>query len=205
MEASWSSDSRFLAFVRDRTARVRIINASTMAVVQEFDNAPADTDAAWSADGRWLAVSDTLSVGLYEANSVATGLLPLKQHRIEKPAFGIAFSPDSTHLAIANEAGTAVVRTADWKEVWFQPGLSYDVSWSQDGAWVLSGFRRFAASNGRLLNALTGETSRITLGPVGDGARLATISWSLLRVWDGTNGSLVSEFPHGPRDTTQLL
>lgn len=205
LEGSWSSDSQFLALTRDRSARVRIVNASTMAVVQEFDNSTADTDAAWSADGRWLAVSDTTSVGLYEANDVATGLLPLRQHRIERPAFGVAFSPDSTHLAIANEAGTAVVRTADWKEVWFQPGLSYDVSWSQDGAWVLSGFRRFAASDGRLLNALTGETSRITLGPVGDGSQLATISRSLLRVWDGVNGSLVSEFPQEPHDTTQLL
>ncbi len=203
LEAAWTSDSRHLAVVRDRNSIVRIIESQTMSVVQEFTNSGSDRDAAWSADGRWLAVADTLTTGLYDARAILGGQLPTRLHQISKGTHALDFSPDSTHLAITSSGHASIFRTSDWKEVWSVPIGAEDIHWSPDGQCIICGNRRYSASDGKLLTAVPGF-SRTILGPSNDGAKLATVSENGLRIWNSDDGTLMNDFPQLRIGSSQL-
>lgn len=203
LEAAWTSDSHHLAVVRDRNSIVRIIDAQTMNVIQEFVNSGGDTDAAWSADGHWLAIADHFTTSIYDAKAILGGQVPTRLHQMTKGAKGIEFSPDSTHLAIAHDGHTSIFQTSDWKEVWTVPIGGLDVHWSPDGQCVVCGNRRYSASDGKLLNTVP-AFSRTILGPSKDGGKLATVSENSLRIWNGDDGVLLNDFPQLKVGSSQL-
>ena len=69
IDAAWSSDSRQLCVVNDGQNKVRIVDASTLKVTNEFPHAFGQTDADWSADGHWVAVAGNGSLGIFDADT----------------------------------------------------------------------------------------------------------------------------------------
>ena len=131
-----------------------------------------------------------------------------RRHTLLKNAYGLAFSPDSSRLAISEPAGTTVFDTSNWSEIWHQPanpGDAGQVSWHKDGTWFVSGIFRYDALTGQRLNALPPAIPRTIAGPVPDGPRVATVSSNLLRIWNGDDGRLLNEFREPRHASMQLL
>jgi len=202
-EASWSSDGNRIALTRDRSAKVRIVDPAKMNVIAEFENSGADTDAAWSSDSRWLAVSDQYAVGIYDARTISQGQTTGRKQQLRSGARGIEFSPDSTLLATAHDDGTRLFRTSDWTELWHVQGNSPDVHWSKDGKWLVSGVQVLNVSDGKPVAVMPARLPRTIVGPSQDGSKVATAGYHL-RIWNGDDGSLITDL--GPvRPATQQL
>ncbi|MDA1230463.1 MAG: hypothetical protein O2856_06785 [Planctomycetota bacterium] len=198
MKAAWSSDSRRICLVNEGESYVLIIDAASMAISQEIPHPPMDRGADWSADGRWLAVTAVGNTVIYDANTLAERLT------LQGNGAGVAFSPDSTKLAIAHDGETAVYNTSDWAVIWRQPGHTLNVSWSMDGQWLMSRMNRYDAATGKLLGTAPQVLSRSIASPTVDGSRIATISDRALQIWNGDDGSRIHEFLD-PRHSNQQL
>jgi WD40 repeat protein len=102
----------------------------------------ADTNASFSADGKWIIFASRRagSYDIYRARLDGSGLEPLVRHRAYDDQ--AALSPDGTTLAfVSSRSGNADIwlldmRTRQVRNLTNAPGGDFRPAWSPDGTWI---------------------------------------------------------------------
>ncbi|MFO1001073.1 MAG: protein kinase [Planctomycetaceae bacterium] len=154
----------------------------------------------WSKDGKWIVLSSLNRTCVLDTRSF--------QIRTEWPFGGFPkFSPDSTTLAVANTGKISFFSSMDWSLVReFPAHISYDSVWSTDGRQMLTSNGTYDARTGQpMAHPALSATSLVVSAVSSDGRRVATISNSRLRLWDGANGQLLNESPQDHSSPSQFI
>jgi WD40 repeat protein len=153
--------------------------------------------SAWSPDGSRIAIGRQNKEGgeLYDAKTGA------KLRDLPNKGWGwsVAFSPDSTRLAIGTDVGTYVFNTANGAKLLVLNGHAREVaavSFSPDGSRIVTGSgdrtaKVWDAKSGALLLTLKGHTGPVTSAKFSpDGSRILTGNEDhTAKIWDATTGA----------------
>jgi Tol biopolymer transport system component len=176
MPNSWSPDGTQFAFVRDGDAWIVNADGTGERNVTRFVLGGA-YDAVWSPDGRYLAVVQESQ--LWIATLAGGDLLPVDLgpgragfYAVAPGTTEVAWSPDSTRLAVVVAKGdasvTIIVRTSDRTAISLGGTDIESVAWSPDGRFIALG--DFSSGAIDIANKDGSGRHRVWTPPAGNGA-----------------------------------
>ncbi len=164
---------------------IRVWDASGQ-LISDFGGGDMYRSIAWSPDGRWLAAS-SCEPQLWHPD----GRPGPELKRPGTNACCVAWHPDASRLASANQDGTVTVWDVAGKLMFTlagHEGQVRSVTWSPDGQWLVSGgldktvrFWKPDGTQGSVIHEH--EDSVECVAWSGDGSLLATASRSAVRYW----------------------
>lgn len=208
-DLSFSPDGTLLA-VGDQQGAIILWNVMTGKAIRQLrgDNKLPDSmiSIAWSPNGQWLAatgyspsLADSAETRLWVWD-VLTGHVIYEHPQGEDNLGGIAWSPDSTRLAVAAgvEGQAWLMDTSTWEQVDSIASAEYnqvtDVAWSPDGQHLaivfVYGPLKIAdvATGSTVLSATGGASRRNSLSNIlswsPDGTQLAALGYTSVEVWN---------------------
>lgn len=170
---------------------------------------------AWSPDGTRLASSTSTDVRVWQADTGAE-LLAISKSAAGRYDQGLAWSPDSNHIAVADR-GISIRDAASGAEVRSLPHVNAAIAWSPDGTklasasrWISGDVRVWDAASGEELLAISIDRAMNTIAWHPDGTRLAGINLrGTAVIWNAVTGDEVIRFDAHPdsrfRDTRMDL
>ncbi len=198
VDVAVSPDGSRLMFTEEKD-KPKVVDSVTLEPLHTIDGIIGGT-TDWSRDGKWIVVGNIERVVVLDTRSF--------QARMDWPQAGIPkFSPDSTILAVAIAGKILLINSKDWSLIReFPVHISYDFTWSADGRQLLTSNGSYDVQTGQLLpHPALSATSQVVSAVSSDGRRVATISNSRLRLWDGANGQLLNESTQDQWGASQFL
>jgi hypothetical protein len=197
---SWSPDGQQIvsaAFSQE----VSIWNAATGGVLQTADQYTQINAVAWSPDGRQVAIGVSSSGENQAPNVFLTAPATLEPQMRLRAADGlvwsVAWSPDSTRLAIAT-IHAQVWEATTGKVLWTTSGFAWRAAWSPNGAYLATAdsdgtCQIWEASSGRLLMTYHGHTDAVNAVAWSPDSRLLASGGAdaTVHVWESLTGRQV--------------
>ena len=143
----------------DHAGSVRIWNANTGELQQQYDFGGIIWDLSQSPDGRWLAVArDDNTASIIDLTNPEAAVYNIKR---TSPVYVVTFSPNSGWIAIGESSGEVIIWNVEKKFFLKAPthlDEVYVVKFTPDGKWLISGG---ADSTVRVSEALTGQVRQV--------------------------------------------
>jgi WD40 repeat protein len=190
--------SRILSGSKDGTLKLWDTTSGllirTVKVRAERDEG-VETVAISRDGGRLLSASLDNKVRLWDA---ANGALIRSFEGKWGEDHSAAISPDGMHVLTLRDGSLSLWDAATGNELRSFSGGGWSVSFSPDGARILSGLRLWDAADGHVIRDLEGYGVEVTrVGFSRDGSRILSGSKGTLQIWDAASGR---PFPHANID-----